>query len=213
MFGEFHDLFGCSSEHGPRRGRWPFGGWEMYGPGIWGTPGGARGPHGAHRRHGRGGRMFEQGDLKYVILRLLAEKPRHGYEIIKALEERSGGHYSPSPGTVYPTLTLLEDLGFARGREEEAGRKIYEITEAGRAHLEENSDTVESIFDRMSRFVEGLFDAPMAEAGQAFSALAANAYAAATRGARDPEHMRRLREILERAAREIEALGRETPKP
>ena len=67
------------------------------------------------RRGGpRGGRMFEQGDLKFVILQLLADKPRHGYEIIKDLEERSGGRYSPSPGTVYPTLTLLEDMGYGR---------------------------------------------------------------------------------------------------
>jgi DNA-binding PadR family transcriptional regulator len=59
--------------------------------------------------------MFEQGDLKYVILRLLAEKPRHGYEIIKELEDRFSGAYAPSAGTVYPTLTLLEDLGYGTG--------------------------------------------------------------------------------------------------
>ena len=208
MFDDIHELFGCDPR-GTHRGRWPFGGPEGFGPGWWGH--GPRGPHG--RRHGRGGRMFEQGDLKYVILRLLAEKPRHGYDVIKALEERSGGAYSPSPGTVYPTLTLLEDLGYARAREEEGGRKIYEITDAGRAHLEQHSDTVESIFERMSRFVEGFFDQPMAEVSQAFSHLAGTAYATASRGMRDPERMKQLREILERAAREIEELGREAPKP
>ena len=76
-----------------------------------------------------GGRMFDQGHLKFVILRLLDEKPRHGYEIIKEIEDRFGGMYSPSPGTVYPTLTMLEDLGYARARPEESGKKIYEITD------------------------------------------------------------------------------------
>ena len=82
--------------------------------------------------HGRAARLFEQGDLKYVILRLLEEKPRHGYEIIKDLESRFGGSYAPSPGTVYPTLTMLEDLGYARVVPEEGGKKIYEITDEGR---------------------------------------------------------------------------------
>src|SRR5262245_23159033 len=74
------------------------------------------------QRHRRGGRMFDQGDLKFVILKLLAEKPRHGYEIIKELEERSGGRYTPSAGTVYPTLTLLEDMGYATASAEAGGK-------------------------------------------------------------------------------------------
>src|SRR6266481_6377111 len=99
---------------------------------FWGGRGKSRGgPFG-------GGRMFEQGDLKFVILRLLDEKPRHGYEIIKELEERSGGRYTPSPGTVYPTLTMLEDMGFASATVEEGGKKVYSITDAGRQHLSEN---------------------------------------------------------------------------
>ena len=115
------------------------------------------------RRHwrGRGGRMFEQGDLKYVILRLLEEKPRHGYDIIKELESRFGGSYAPSPGTVYPTLTMLEDLGFARVVPEEGGKKIYEITDEGRKHLAEHSTTVDDIFERIAQFVEGITDSPM----------------------------------------------------
>jgi len=100
---------------------------------------------GGHRRggHWRGGRMFEQGGLKFVILRLLDEKPRHGYEIIKELEERSGGRYTPSPGTVYPTLTMLEDMGFASAAVEEGGKKVYSITDAGRQHLTENKGAVD----------------------------------------------------------------------
>ena len=95
----------------------------------------------------RRGRMFDQGDLKLVVLRLLDEKPRHGYEIIKALEERSGGLYSPSPGAVYPTLQLLEELGYARAVDEGGGRKIYEITDEGRAHVEERGDELAAPWD------------------------------------------------------------------
>src|SRR5690242_5212614 len=108
-------------------------------PGVMGWFWGGGGPRG--RRGGfRGGRMFEQGDLKYVILKLLEEKPRHGYEIIKELEDRFRGVYAPSPGTVYPTLTMLEDLGYARAMPEEGGRKIYEITDEGRKHLERSEE-------------------------------------------------------------------------
>jgi DNA-binding PadR family transcriptional regulator len=84
------------------------------------------------------GGCFEQGDLKLVILRLLDEKPRHGYDIIKELEERSGGRYTPSAGAIYPTLTMLEDLGLRVTTPEEGGKKVYQITDAGRAYLAEH---------------------------------------------------------------------------
>src|SRR5690349_7153948 len=120
---------------GGRRSRWA--GWDQFGD-LWGAA--ARGG----RRPRYGGRMFEQGDLKLVILRLLEEKPRHGYEIIKELEGRFGGAYAPSPGTVYPTLTLLEDMGYARAVPEgEGGKKVYEITDEGRKYLAEHSTTVD----------------------------------------------------------------------
>src|SRR5437764_12650405 len=127
-----------------------------------------------------GGRMFDQGHLKFVILRLLDEKPRHGYEIIKELEGRFGGSYAPSPGTVYPTLTMLEDLGYAHVVPEEGGKKIYEITEEGRKHLAEHSTTVDDIFDRIARFVEGFTDEPMTELNRAFQRLARATYKTAT---------------------------------
>ena len=80
-------------------------------------------PRGGRRGRGGGGRgrMFDNGDLRLIIMSLLSDRPRHGYEIIKALEERVGGGYSPSPGVVYPTLTLLEELGQASVMEERAG--------------------------------------------------------------------------------------------
>src|SRR5579863_3113282 len=106
-----------------------------------------------HWRHGRGprdGRMFDGGDLRLVILSLIAEKPRHGYEIIKELGERVGGDYSPSPGVVYPTLTYLEEIGHATLATDHASRKLYEAAAEGRAFLEANKAQVEAIFARFS---------------------------------------------------------------
>jgi DNA-binding PadR family transcriptional regulator len=81
----------------------------------------------------RGGRVFDHGDLRLLILQLVAEKPRHGYELIKAIEERLGGSYSPSPGVVYPTLTMLEELGYATVARTEGGKKLYTVTPEGMA--------------------------------------------------------------------------------
>jgi DNA-binding PadR family transcriptional regulator len=155
--------------------------------------------------------LFEQGDLKYVILRLLEEKPRHGYEIIKELESRFGGSYAPSPGTVYPTLTMLEDIGYARVVPEEGGKKIYEITDEGRKHLAEHSTTVNDIFDRIARFVEGFTDTPMTELNQAFQRLARATYKTATTHIREKETLNKLREIIQRAADEIDAAAKQAP--
>jgi len=165
-------------------------------------------PKGRHHR-GRRGRVFEQGDLKYVILRLLEEKPRHGYEIIKELEDRFGGAYSPSPGTVYPTLTMLEDLGYARVSQDEKGRKTYEITPEGSAYLAEHSTTVDGIFERIAQFVEGFLDAPMMDVNNAFRRVGRAAYGHATRHVNDKAKLQKVREVLERAAAELEQLDKE----
>jgi DNA-binding PadR family transcriptional regulator len=150
--------------------------------------------------------MFEQGDLKYVVLQLLQEKPRHGYEIIKELEERFSGAYSPSPGTVYPTLTMLVDLGFAVARDEEGGKKIYEITDAGRAHLAEHRSTVDDIFERMAEFGTSLFGGKMMDVNRAFADLGRAVYGSAFRRSAEPEVLAKMREVLERAAKEIDEL-------
>jgi DNA-binding PadR family transcriptional regulator len=101
-------------------------------------------------RRGRGGRFFDQGDLRLVILALLAEQPRHGYELIKEIEERLGGAYAPSPGVVYPTLTWLEELGYAAVTTEGA-KKLYTATPEGLAHLEQNRSQVDGLFARMGQ--------------------------------------------------------------
>jgi DNA-binding PadR family transcriptional regulator len=108
----------------------------------------AFGRHGHH--HGGGGRMFEQGDLRFVVLKLIGEKPSYGYEIIKAIEDRLAGAYAPSPGIVYPTLTLLEELGYIKVQETDGPRKLFAITPEGEAALEQNRGIVDAIFARMA---------------------------------------------------------------
>jgi DNA-binding PadR family transcriptional regulator len=119
-----------------------------------GHEGGHRGggPGGFFGRGGRGGpgrqRVFDHGALRLVVLALIAESPRHGYEIIKAIEERLAGSYSPSPGVIYPTLTLLQELGHATVEEAE-GKKRYSITEEGRRYLVANQAAVDAALARM----------------------------------------------------------------
>ncbi|NLH80522.1 MAG: PadR family transcriptional regulator [Phyllobacteriaceae bacterium] len=106
---------------------------------------------GGFGRHGhrRGGRFFAQGGLRLVMLAMLAEQPRHGYEIIKAIEDRMGGAYVPSAGVVYPTLTLLEETGQIEVAQSDGAKKLYAITEAGRATLESNRAQVAEMMARM----------------------------------------------------------------
>lgn len=117
--------------------------------------GGGRG----HRGDGdgpRGGRVFGHGGLRFVLLQLIADKPSHGYELIKSIEDRLGGAYSPSPGTVYPTLTLMEEQGYLSVEEADAGgRKRYRITDAGQAFLADNRATADAMLARMQGGVDG----------------------------------------------------------
>ena len=140
------------------------------GPGFFGFRMGGGG-----RKQRRRTQMFESGEVKFVILRLLKEKPRHGYAIIKALEERLAGCYTPSPGTVYPTLQLLEDQGYVRVVEE-GGKKVYHITPEGEAFLDENKDAIEDIFDRVRDTVRDFAGGPMGDLHQAFARIASVTY-------------------------------------
>ncbi len=106
--------------------------------------------HHSRYRHSRSSRVFEQGDLRYVMLTLIADKPRHGYELIKEIEDRLAGAYSPSPGLVYPTLTLLEELGYVAPVQAEGTKKGYAITGQGRAVLKRDKAAVDAIFERIA---------------------------------------------------------------
>jgi len=101
----------------------------------------------------RAGRMLAQGDLRLIALALIAEAPRHGYEIIKLVEEKTADWYSPSPGIVYPTLTYLEEAGYVTAATE-GSKKLYAITDAGRAYLEANRDLVDVVLERLTALGE-----------------------------------------------------------
>jgi DNA-binding PadR family transcriptional regulator len=128
-------------------------------PGKWAAGRGWRGHHrsgwgGHHGRHGMGdnmmraGRMLAQGDLRLIALALIAEQPRHGYEIIKVLEDKTEGWYAPSPGIVYPTLTYLEEAGYVTAQADGA-KKLYTITGEGKTYLEANRDFVDAVLERL----------------------------------------------------------------
>jgi DNA-binding PadR family transcriptional regulator len=93
--------------------------------------------------------MFESGELRLVLLKLIADEPRHGYDLIRAIEDLTGGRYAPSPGVIYPTLTLLEDMGLIEEAPGEGSRKPFQATEEGRRHLDENSAEVEELLARL----------------------------------------------------------------
>lgn len=119
-----------------------------------GLSGGGRGHRGG--RAGGGGRVFGHGGLRFVLLRLIADKPSHGYELIKAIEDRLGGSYAPSPGVVYPTLTLLEEMGYLSVETADgSGRKSYSITASGREFLEANREMADAMMARMGGGVDG----------------------------------------------------------
>src|SRR5438309_8791922 len=144
MFGTRHS-WGCASG-----GMWAARrGWR----GHFGQGQGWGGRHGMGGNMMRAGRMLAQGDLRLIALALIAEQPRHGYEIIKVLEEKTAGWYSPSPGIVYPTLTYLEEAGYVTAAAEGA-KKLYTITDEGRAYLDDNRDFVDAVLERLAAIGE-----------------------------------------------------------
>ncbi len=166
-------------------------------------PRGWTGSWGPPRGRGRRNQMFESGEVKFVILRLLKEKPRHGYEVIKALEEKMGGCYTPSAGTVYPTLQLLEDQGYIRA-EETDGKKVYHVTPEGEQFLEENRDVLEDIIGRVRDTVRDFTGGSMGQVHTAFGRLAKVTFMRAYRKGPEDPALKRVADILEQAAKDIE---------
>ncbi len=112
---------------------------------------GRRGGHGDGEGGGRGrrGRMFGSGELRLLLLKLIADEPRHGYDLIRAIEGMTEGAYAPSPGVIYPTLTMLQDMGLIEEGPSEGARKPFKVTEAGREHLAANADEVAQLVERL----------------------------------------------------------------
>jgi DNA-binding PadR family transcriptional regulator len=154
---------------------------------------------------GRGGRrVFEHGDLRWVVLALIAEQPRHGYEIIKEIEDRLGGAYSPSPGVIYPTLTLLEETGLIAVKESDGGRKLYAVTGEGEAQLKTHQDGVSSLFERMAGVRERSAGGVSPRVVRAMENLKTALRLRLEQGPLDEAQAQRLAEALDAAALAIE---------
>lgn len=153
----------------------------------------------------RGERWMGKGDFKYVILDLLKDKPSHGYEIIRTLEERFRGFYAPSAGVVYPTLQMLEDMSYVTSIQQD-GKKVYTITEEGRAFLSEHQKTVEDIHSRMKDWC-GWSPESAKEIHDIMHDLRrfGRTLVHQVRKA-EPDKIRRIREVTNRAFREIEQI-------
>ncbi|BAX63248.1 PadR family transcriptional regulator [Burkholderia stabilis] len=197
-----------------RRGHDPFGG----------GPFGGRGGRGGFGDFGDDGmprgRQFSSDDLQLLLLALVAEQPSHGYELIKALDTRSNGFYSPSPGMVYPALTYLEEVGFVASQAE-GNRKRYALTDAGRAHLDTQRERVDTLFARLTHLARKMEFMRRAFAGESagneaqdesqagwlpefVEARVALKRALLHKSAAGPDEQRRIAAIMRRATAEIE---------
>jgi DNA-binding PadR family transcriptional regulator len=187
----FHRYFDDPIRHGHRHGFGPapFRRWREHGRGMGG---------------GREGRVFDGGELRLVILALIAEKPRHGYEIIKELGERVGGDYSPSPGVVYPTLTLLEEMGYARSNQDEAGRKLYAVTPEGEKALADNKTQIDAIFARFDAADDAIGRGGIGSVVRAMMNLRAATRLRLRGRAATPEQVQAIVDALDQAAKTIE---------
>src|SRR5436190_2937780 len=156
------------------------------------------------RRGRRSRRMFESGELRLVLLKLIADEPRHGYDLIRAIEELTGGEYAPSPGVIYPTLTLLQDMGLIEEAPVEGPRKPFQATDEGSKHLAERADEVESLFERLV----DLAPDERASAGPAIGRAIKNLMTALShrvgREGLDEELLLEIAAVLDEAAQKIE---------
>lgn len=197
--------FMARAGHGPKHHRFdrPHHGGGMF------EEEGPRGHHGPRGREGgggggRGARMFEQGALRIVMLHLLQEKPRHGYDMIKAIEQLVGGGYSPSPGVIYPTLTLLEEMGFASVQGEEGGKKLYSISPEGQAHLEENAELLQQVLRKFELRRQERPDADSPELQRAVQNFRMALHTRLAKGRLSKEELHAIIDIIDRAAVAVE---------
>jgi len=154
-------------------------------------------------------RMFHRGDFKYLILDLLNGKPRYGYELIRELEERFHGFYSPSPGVIYPTLQYLEDMGYVTSREQD-GKKIYTITKEGMRFLEDQSQAVNDIRTNLRRGWGPWSSELRDQFRDVMHEIRDLGRLIGRRSRRiNSEKIRRIREILRKTSEEVEKILRE----
>ena len=203
-------MHGC----GPGGGRWDIpeaiiamagarGGFG--GPGGWGNEwsqwGGGRGRGGPRR-----GGMFRPGELRLVLLKLIADQPRHGYDLIQSIEEMTGGAYAPSPGVVYPTLTMLQDMGLIEERATEGTRKAFAVTGEGTVHLEERREEVDALIARLTEHGDRERRAGGAPISRAVGNLLSALWHRVQREGMDEATLHKIADILDEAARKVERL-------
>jgi DNA-binding PadR family transcriptional regulator len=185
---------------GPGSGSDDFGGRGFGGPGF-------DGPRFGRRGFGRGTRerLFDAGDIKLVILRLLSEEPSYGYQLMKTMEQRLEGGYTPSAGVIYPTLTMLEEEGLITSSSE-GNKKVYSVTPQGLEFLEANKQRIGELFMRLEEAGEEFKRGRSPEMMKAFMNLRGAIWARLARGNATPEQIQKLSEIVHRAAKEIDEL-------
>jgi len=205
---------GCGARHRERHGVGHFagrqefcgprggfeGGYESIRGGGFEMPGGGFGRGG----HGRE-RMFDAGEIRLVILRLLSSEPSYGYQLIKTMEARLGGGYTPSAGVVYPTLTMLEEEGLIAATEA-SGKKVYSVTEEGLKYLEENKERVGQLFERLEETGRGFRRGRSPELMKAFMDLRGAVASKVWRRSASPEQIKKIAEAIHAAAEAIDEL-------
>jgi DNA-binding PadR family transcriptional regulator len=167
---------------------------------------GGRGLRGHERGFGGGrGRLFDAGDVKLVILKLLSEQPSYGYQLIKTMEERLAGGYTPSAGVIYPTLTMLEEEGLA-GASSESNKKVYSVTPEGTEYLLRNNARVGELFARLEEAGRGFERGRSPEIMKAFMDLKGAVVARVSRQSVTPEQIRKITEAIRGAAKTIDEM-------
>lgn len=181
----------------------PFGTNGPWGPG---GPFGPNGPWGGDGPRGRRGRMFGQGELRLALLKLIADQPRHGYELIKAIEELTGGAYAPSPGAVYPTLQLLVDEGMIAEQDGEGPRRAFAATQDGKDELLDKADQVTALFERLSDHGERQHRGRSPHLARAMGNLAQVLKHEARAGDLDEDTINQIVDMIDEMSKRIERL-------
>lgn len=205
-------MFGFHKRHGNREGHHGFhamrgrhggfgGGFaDAFSEGFGGEGRGGRGRGGPRRR------MFDGAELRLILLTLIGEQPRHGYDLIKAIEERSGGAYAPSPGVVYPTVTMLEDMGQIAEQAAEGAKRLFAITDAGKLEIGEQAELIEALFARLEALGKERGDEDRSPVKRAMINLAMALRTRMTQGERSVDLAHDIAALLDETARKIERL-------
>jgi DNA-binding PadR family transcriptional regulator len=202
---EKNHMFGQDRFEDRQAGRHHGGGFHHGPDHHHGRHGGFGGPRDHDRGFGGGReRHFDNGELRFVILQLVADKPSYGYEIIKAIEERLSGAYAPSPGVVYPTLTMLEEEGYAAVSSTDGSKKLYAATELGTEYLKENKVMLKAIFERMEQAGKVFGRGRSPQIMRAIMNLRYALKVRTERGHLSPEQISKVAEAIDAAARVID---------